>query len=174
MNGTFVEPEQIEGIVRDYARSEAPGALEKPHIALLIGRLNLQLPFKRSIRSERESEVNLEMSDCTFVVKSVLEARHHHEETTGFRIFHTVDYRKARLKREITIRPDEIQIDYTDSCDSFTLSALGSLCLPESMQGQVIANAVIPEKFDDTLFVYERFLPHEYTIYGGFHKPINE
>ncbi len=174
MKGTFAEPEQMEDIIRDYATAEDPNTLEKPHLVLPTGKSHLQLPLNRSLRSERDSETYLELSDCTFVVKSVLEARHHHEETAGFRIFHTTDYRKARLEREISIRSDEIQIDHTNSSDSFTFSALGSLCLPEALQGQVIANATIPEEFDDTLFVYARSLPHEYTVYGGFHKPIYE
>lgn len=171
MKGTFAEPRKVEDIVRDYAAAEDPDALDKPHIALPPGKLHLQVPLNRRLRSERDSETYLKLSDCMFIVESVLEAQHHHEETAGFRTFHTLGSRRTRLEREIIIRPDEVQ-DYTDSYDTFTLSALGSLYLPESLQGQVIADSVIPEKIDGTKFSYGGYLPGQYTIYGGFHTPI--
>lgn len=170
MHGTFTDPKQIEDTVRNYATAENPRLLATPRIALPTSRLHLQIPLNRKLRSEHESELYIELSGCIFVATSVLEAMHRHEKTTGYRTFHTLDYRKARLEREITIRPDEVT-NYADSCHTSTFSALGSLLLPKTLSGQVTADAAIPEKINGARFSYEGRLANNYVIYGGFHQP---
>ncbi len=170
MSGTFTEPEQIEDITENYATAEHPDKLPKPSIQLPLGKLNLQLPMNRRLRSEHECETDLELDHCMFAIHSVLEAKHYHEATVGFRRDHMVDYRKARLERP---KNPVYDLDYEYTHDEFTFSALGSLLIPEAMQGQATAGHILPDRFDDALLNYGgRYLPHSFHIYGGFEEPI--
>lgn len=168
MHGTFTDTHQIEDIVKNYATSEDPSTVKRPHITLPMGVINMKVPINLRLRSHAESETNLGLDGCSFIVKSALEAIHRHKETDGFTIIHPTNYRKARLRREIEIRNDEV-IDHTNSSDNYMFRALGTLCLPEAIEGKMVANHVVPGKFDDTLLKYGEYLAGSFSIFGGFH-----
>lgn len=110
----------------------------------------------------------LEIKDGLFRISTPLEARRTHETSRHFRVFHTVDYRKAFAEREINVRPEQVDVFNFDET-SLAFGALGTLYLPEPLQGQTVENYTLATEYQKVLFQYgERMLEDQFTIWGGF------
>jgi hypothetical protein len=152
----------VDAFLERQADDRAPSTL--PDIPI-SGKLVIRGKFT----SERYwGHKELEIKDGVFRVSTPLEARRTHETNRHFRVFHTVDYRKAFTEREINVRPEQVdEFDFDET--SLALGALGTLYLPEPLHGQTVENYTLASEYKKVLFEYgDRILTDRFTIWGGF------